>query len=258
MSLWHWPQFFSWLTADIGAFGSLLRGVVCTLPWHPWQVAGSPPFTRACTLSLNGVISSSWHSRHGSNVTLPRLLRGCLVVSASVWHSTQSTRLCAPAPYCAAITAIDAPASDSYSASSWHLKHFSFGIFSAVSARRGCPLRREWRCRGGLVGRDRGRHPGQERRRQDGEQQLCERAAGRGHDRTPGSLPHATLEEPPRRPRTTARIGPHPAMAGLHVITEVGCGTGRQIRGLGQRTAAGGQREGSSGLARTATVAGTA
>jgi len=45
MSSWQAPQLRTWFTSDIGAFGSLLRGVVWMLPWQPWQVAGLPPFT---------------------------------------------------------------------------------------------------------------------------------------------------------------------------------------------------------------------
>ena len=120
MSLWQPPQLRTWLRSDIGAFGSLLRGVVWTLPWQPWQVAGLPPLILAWTLPWNGVISSTWHSMQTSNVTGPSGCRLplCFTVSAAVWHSTQSRRLWAPVLNCASMTAMDFPASFAISGSS--------------------------------------------------------------------------------------------------------------------------------------------
>jgi hypothetical protein len=69
-----------------------------------------------------------------SNDTGPSALRGCLTVPAVTWHSTHSTRLCAPALNASSWTAIDSPASFVNSASSWQFRHLEFGIFGTSAA----------------------------------------------------------------------------------------------------------------------------
>ncbi len=57
------------------------------------------------------------------------------MVSASAWHSTQSSRLCAPALNSASMTAMERPSASAFiSGSSWHLKHFSFGMVGTSAA----------------------------------------------------------------------------------------------------------------------------
>ncbi len=118
MPSWQTPQLRTWFSADIGAAGSRLRTAVWTLPWQPWQDFGSSPLAAACTLLRKTLVSSSWQSMQTSKDTGPSVLRGCLVLRAAEWHSTQSRRLCAETSNCAAWTASDSPASFLISASS--------------------------------------------------------------------------------------------------------------------------------------------
>ena len=72
----------------------------------------------------------------------------CFTPRAAVWHSTQSSFLCAETANWASCTATDLPASSFISASSWQLKHFEFGIAGSIAAASAAVVRR---CRRGFL-----------------------------------------------------------------------------------------------------------